>query len=148
MVFTEVLDKEGSALLKFVQSEGGLDIGLPGTYKDYDKLVEGFTSLDEAGMKEKVTAMNNLVTVHEAMSTVPPDQVGSGKVYLKLMERVLEQGASFLENVVTAFDTMHFFVFRVGGWPSRTYFSTSCFNSLLSVGGKTLAETSGITNQQ
>ena len=92
----EPLKFEGSvnegALSAFLKQETGLYIGLPGNIEAFDKLAHGFLALDSAGTAER------LARAEEALAVAEESDVPSAKSYIKIMKRVQEKGAGFIDT--------------------------------------------------
>lgn len=85
-------DVTETALLAFLKAETGLYIGLPGNIESMDKLAQGFLSADTTSAKER------LASAEAALDAVSSAEKDSARKYVKIMKRVIDMGASYIEQ--------------------------------------------------
>lgn len=92
---------KADALARFVKTEGGVWIGLPGCLESFDKLAERFTAAQDkkAILQEAEKA---------AESVVQPDQQRSVKYYMSVMKKIIEKGdaATFIKGEMERLETL------------------------------------------
>ncbi|KAH0550617.1 endoplasmic reticulum resident protein 29 [Cotesia glomerata] len=77
---------------KMVRAKTGIYLGLPGCVEQLDKLAEEFKTADEAKRKEILSQAKNLE------KTLPEEQKLAAKVYMKMMDKIMEKGDEFVKS--------------------------------------------------
>lgn len=84
-------DSSADDLTRFAKHEAGLWIGLPGCLESLDKLATAFMSGDEGTRKQMLESARSTA---EGLET--EEDKKNAKVYVKLMEKILEKGDDYV----------------------------------------------------
>eukprot|EP01065_Artemidia_motanka_P035728 TRINITY_DN43622_c0_g1_i1.p1 TRINITY_DN43622_c0_g1~~TRINITY_DN43622_c0_g1_i1.p1 ORF type:complete len:259 (+),score=117.61 TRINITY_DN43622_c0_g1_i1:52-777(+) len=89
---------KADALARFVKTEAGVWIGLPGCLETFDKLAERFLAGDkQAVLKEAEAALEKVIQ---------PDEQKSAKYYVSVMRKIADKGDAFVKSEVERLETL------------------------------------------
>ncbi|XP_066583300.1 endoplasmic reticulum resident protein 29 [Prorops nasuta] len=88
-------DFNADNIKRFIKSKSGIYLGLPGCIEQLDRLAEEFKS---SSVKQRQEILNKAKIFEE---TLPEEQRAPAKVYVKMMERILDRGDVFVQTEQT-----------------------------------------------
>eukprot|EP01062_Namystynia_karyoxenos_P027985 TRINITY_DN212_c0_g1_i1.p1 TRINITY_DN212_c0_g1~~TRINITY_DN212_c0_g1_i1.p1 ORF type:complete len:253 (+),score=124.98 TRINITY_DN212_c0_g1_i1:83-841(+) len=93
---------KADALARFVKTEAGVWIGLPGCLEAFDKLAEQYMGATTPEARKAI--LQQAVAANDKV--LQPDDQVSAKYYLSVMKKIMDKGAGFVEQEVERLQTL------------------------------------------
>lgn len=94
----EDADFTADNIKRFIRSKSNIYMGLPGCVEQLDRLADEFKSSNEKNRQEILSKARLFE------ETLPEEQRSAAKVYVKMMERILERGDVFVQTEESRID--------------------------------------------